>query len=370
MEVSVILPSRNEEGAIIFCIKKIKNVLKKNEINGEIIVSDSSSDMTYDLIKNLDVVIVKHNKEGYGNAYLEAFPHIRGKNVIMMDADGTYDYAEIPKFLENLKHYDLVIGNRFSNPMPRNSMPFLNKYIGNPILTLILKLLYKINIKDAHSGFRAIGYDNLKKLNLAGHGMEFATEMLIEAKRNKLRITHIPINYNPRIGKSKLRPFRDGWRHLRLMLIYAPNYLFLIPGMLLFITGIFSMMFLYFGQIRFGSLILDIHPMILTSLLSFLGYQILFLGVFAKTYRSVHLGQSDKLVDIIVRSLTIEKASTIGLLVLCIGFLVNLSILIKWLKTGFGPLDIKTAILGFTLIVLGVQTIFSSFLLSILSIKK
>src|SRR3989344_9706793 len=195
MDVSIILPCRNEEQAIVYCIKKIKSVLKENNIKGEVIVSDSSTDNTYDLIKGMDVKIIRHNKIGYGNAYLEAFKYAQGKNIVLVDADDTYDYAEMPKFLENLKYYDLVIGNRFSAPLPRNSMPFLNRYIGNPFLTLILKLFYKVDVKDAHSGFRAISHDNLKKLNLVGHGMEFATEMLIEAKRKNLRINYVPINY-------------------------------------------------------------------------------------------------------------------------------------------------------------------------------
>ena len=371
MEVSIILPCRNEEQAIVYCIRKIKSVLKENNIKGEVIVSDSSTDNTYDLIKDLDVKIIRHNKIGYGNAYLEAFKYAQGKNIILVDADDTYDYAEIPKFLENLKHYDLVIGNRFSAPLPRNSMPFLNRYIGNPFLTLILKLFYKVNIIDAHSGFRAISKKNLEKLNLVSQGMELATEMLIEAKKHHLKVKEIPINYQPRKGESKLRPLSDGWRHLRLMLLHAPNYLFLIPGILFFIVGIFFMIIFSLGPVSIAGLPLDIHPMILASLLSILGYQILFLGVFAKTYASIHLNQSDWLVDLISKSLTIEKASTMGLLIFGIGFLINLLILIKWIKTGFGPLqNLRLSVFGFTMIVLGVQTIFSSFLLSILSIKK
>ncbi len=371
MDISIILPCRNEEQAIVYCIKKIKSVLKENKISGEIIVSDSSTDNTYDLIKELDVNIIRHGKIGYGNAYLEALDHVKGKNVIMVDADDTYDYTEIPKFLENLKHHDLIIGNRFSNPLPRNTMPFLNKYIGNPLLSSILRLFYKINIADAHSGFRAISYKNLKKLSLISQGMEFATEMLIEAKKHHLKIKEIPINYGARKGKSKLRPISDGWRHLRLMLIHAPNYLFLIPGILLFLVGLFFLILFSFGPISIGGFPLDIHPMMLAGLLSILGYQIILLGIFAKTYASVHLQQRDWLVDLLVKSFTIEKASTIGLLIFGVGFLINLLVVIKWIKTGFGPLlNLRSTILGSIIIVLGIQTIFSSFLLSILGIKS
>lgn len=371
MDVSVILPCRNEEQAIVYCIKKILTILKENNIKGEIIVSDSSTDNTYDLIKNLPIKVIRHNKMGYGNAYLEVFPYIKGKNIILVDADDTYDYSEIPKFLNMLKFYDLILGNRFANQLPRNTMPLLNQHIGNPLLSFIIRLFYKLDIVDAHSGFRAISYENLKKLNLVSQGMEFATEMLIEAKNNNLKIKEIPIVYKQRLGKSKLRPLTDGWRHLRLMLLHAPNYLFLIPGMSFFITGIFFITLFSFGPVKIGGFPLDIHPMMLASLLSLLGYQILLLGIFAKTYASVHLQKSDWLIDLISRNLTIEKASTIGLLIFSIGFLINLFIVIKWVKTGFGPLsNLRSAILASTIIVLGIQTIFSSFLLSILSIKK
>lgn len=371
MDVSVILPCRNEEQAIVYCIKKILSVLNENKIKGEIIVSDSSTDNTYDLIKDLPIKIIRHNKIGYGNAYLEAFKHLKGKNIIMVDADDTYNYNEIPKFLSMLKYHDLILGNRFANPLPRNTMPFLHKYFGNPLLSFLIRLLYKVDVDDAHSGFRAISYENLKKLNLVSQGMEFATEMLIEAKKHNLRIKEIPIEYRMRKGKSKLRPLSDGWRHLRLMLLHAPNYLFLIPGIFFFVFGIFFMILFSFGPINIAGFPLDIHPMMLASLFSILGYQILILGIFAKTYASVHLQKPDWLVDIISKSLTIEKASTIGLLIFGIGFLINLLVVIKWIKTGFGPLsDIRSTLLASTIIVLGIQTIFSSFLLSILSIKK
>ena len=211
MEVSIILPCRNEEQAIVYCIKKIQSVLRENKINGEIIVSDSSIDNTYDLIKNMDIKVIRHNKIGYGNAYIEAFKYVKGSNIIMVDAEDTYNYNEIPKLLNILKHYDLVIGNRFANPLPRNTMPFLHKYIGNPLLSFLIRLLYKVDVADAHSGFRAISYENLKKLNLVSQGMEFATEMLIEAKKHNLRIKEIPVEYKIMKRKSKLRPLSDGW---------------------------------------------------------------------------------------------------------------------------------------------------------------
>ena len=174
-EISIILPCRNEEQAIEFCLKQIKEVIKKNKLNAEIIVSDSSTDNSPIIAKKNKVMLIKHNKEGYGNAYLEAFPYAKGKYIFMADCDGTYDFNETPKFIEELKQgNNLVIGNRFAGTMEKDSMPFLNKYIGNPVLSGILRLFFFTKIKDSHSGMRAITKQALNKLNLKTAGMEFA----------------------------------------------------------------------------------------------------------------------------------------------------------------------------------------------------
>jgi glycosyltransferase involved in cell wall biosynthesis len=196
MDVSIILPSRNEERTILSCINKIKSIFQEHNINGEIIVSDSSDDNTYNLIKNFGIKIVRHDKKGYGNAYHEAFKHVNGKNVILIDADNTYDFNEIPMFLNLLKDYDMIIGNRFKGNMAAGSMSLLNK-LGNSVLTLIFNLLYRVNVSDAHCGFRAINCEKLKELNLVSQGMEFASEMLIQAKRHKLKIKEIPASCGP-----------------------------------------------------------------------------------------------------------------------------------------------------------------------------
>jgi len=372
-EISIILPCRNEEKAIGFCINNAKNALKKYGINGEIIVSDSSVDNSPVIAKKLGAKVIKHDKKGYGIAYLEGFKAVNGKYVFMADADATYDFNEIPKFLGFLKQgYDFVIGDRFGTKIAKKSMPFLHRYIGNPILSGILRLFFKTKVKDAHCGMRAITKKALDKLELKTTGMEFASEMIIKVAKNKLKIKDIPIKYYDRIGESKLNTFSDGWRHLRFMLMYAPNYLFMIPGLLFLLLGISIMVIFLIGPVNIGGLTLYTHPMIVGSFLAVLGYQIINLGVYAKTY-SVSTGfeKKDKLVDILAKFLTFESGMIFGFLLFLISFIFGLVVLLDWISKGF-PSMLKTNDMIFilTLAILGVQTMFSAFFLSILLVGK
>lgn len=218
-KVSVILPCLNEEKGVGICIGKIKEVFDDNDIEGEIIVVDNGCiDKTSDIAKKLNVNVVYENKKGYGRAYLRGFKEAKGEIIIMGDADNSYDFYEIPRFLKELKssHADFVIGNR--KILKDHSSPFLHKYIGRPFFSLLLKFLFNIKISDSHCGFGAIKKNSLERLNLRSNGMEFASEILIKSKKNKLKIKEIPIVYYKRIGKSKLRTFRDGFRHLSLIL--------------------------------------------------------------------------------------------------------------------------------------------------------
>jgi len=372
-EISIILPCRNEEQAIEFCLKQIKEVIKKNKLNAEIIVSDYSTDNSPIIAKKNKVMLIKHNKEGYGNAYLEAFPYAKGKYIFMADCDGTYDFNETPKFIEELKQgNNLVIGNRFAGTMEKDSMPFLNKYIGNPVLSGILRLFFFTKIKDSHSGMRAITKQALNKLNLKTAGMEFASEMIIKAIRNNLKIKELSINYYKRKGDSKLNPFSDAWKHLRFMLLYSPLFLFFIPGIILFLIGLVSMVLLYLSKINLFGIQLFYHPMFLSTSLIIIGYQLIIFSVFAKSYSINHLGENESdLMKKLYRLVTIEKASIAGLIITIFGITIYLTIFTKWIESGLPALDeIKNSIIALTLIVLGVQTIFSSFMLSILSIKE
>jgi len=221
-EISIILPCRNEEQALPFCLEQIKKVITKNNLSAEIIVSDSSTDKSPEIAIKENVVLLKHNKEGYGIAYLEAFKIAEGKYIFMADADASYDFNEIPNFIKQLDSgYDMVIGNRFAGKMHNKSMTFSRKYIGNPVLSFMLRLFFKTNIKDSQCGMRAIKREQMEKLNLQATGMEFASEMIIKALKNNLKIKELPIDYYPRKGESKLKPFRDAGRHIKFMFLYS-----------------------------------------------------------------------------------------------------------------------------------------------------
>lgn len=372
-EISIILPCQNEEQALGFCLQQIKKVIKNKKLSAEIIVSDSSSDKSPEIAKSYNnVVLVKHDKDGYGTAYLEAFRAAKGNYIFMADADGTYDFNEIPNFIKNLRDgHDLVLGNRFSGKIEEGAMPALNRYLGNPALSFILRLFFFTKIKDSHTGMRAIKKEALEKINLRAGGMEFASEMIVKAIKNGLKIKELPINYYKRKGSSKLKPFSDAWKHMRFMLLYSPLFLFFVPGSFFFLTGGISMVWLYFGAPNFLGLKLYYHPMFFSSALIIIGYQLIIFSAFAKSYAINHLGEKSAFMQKIYSLITIERASIFGASILIFGALVYTIIFAKWISSGFSSLnEIKNSIVGLTLVIFGVQTIFSSFMLSILSIKE
>jgi len=371
-EISIILPCRNEEKALPFCLKEIQKTIKDNNLSAEIIVSDSSDDKSPQIAKDYGVVLVKHDKEGYGIAYLEAFKIAKGKYIFMADADASYDFKEAPRFVEQLRSgFDMVIGNRFKGKMYDGAMTFSHRYIGNPILSFILRLFFKTKIRDSQCGIRAITKESLEKLNLQTTGMEFASEMIIKALRCKLKIKELPVDYRPRIGKSKMQSFRDAWKHIRFMLLYSPLFLFFIPGLIVFLLGIFSLFFLYFYSPIILGVKLYYHPMFLSSLLTIVGYQLITFSGFAKIYSITHLKEQNKVLENLFKHITIEKACILGAVLLILGFAIYFNMTARWIKSGFSSLDeIKNSIIALTLLTIGTQTIFSSFMFSILGIKE
>ena len=370
VEVSVIIPTLNEAGTIGTCIKKVKTVFRQYKIDGEIIVADNSSDDTPKIAKSLGAKVVVPDRKGYGYAYLYGFKHAKGKYIVMGDGDNTYDFLEMPRLLEPLMkdEADLVIGSRFRGEIKKGAMPWLHRYIGNPILTGFLNLFFKARISDAHCGFRAIKKDALEKMRLRSHGMEFASEMVIEALRRKLRIKEVPVTYYRReSGASKLSSFSDGWRHLKFMLIYAPTYLYLFPALILCLLGASTMLISFF-RVYIGYTP-GFHSMIAGSLLVIAGYQVMFLGLFAKIY-GVHadLFDADRFTKFILKHISLEKGATIGAAIFMVGFTYSVYLVARWMGSGFAILPLKEEdIIAFTLLVLGLETIFNSFFLSMLS---
>jgi len=241
VEVSVVIPTLNEADTIGICISKIREVFKQHGIDGEIIVADNSDDETPRIARSLGAKVVTPDKMGYGYAYLYGFKHARGKYIVLGDGDDTYDFLEMPRLLEPLMkgEADLVIGSRFKGRIEKGAMPWLHRWVGNPVLTGLLNLFFNAGVSDAHCGFRAIKREALEKMRLNAHGMEFASEMIIEAVRLGLRIVEVPVSYRARRGgRSKLSSFSDGWRHLKFMLLHAPKWLFIYPGSLLLVAGV------------------------------------------------------------------------------------------------------------------------------------
>ena len=370
LEISIILPCQNEEQALSFCLSQIKETIKKNNLSAEIIVSDSSTDKSPEIAKRENVILLKHDKDGYGMAYLEAFKIAKGKYIFMADADGTYDFREIPNFINQLREgYDFVLGNRFAGKIEKGAMPLRNKYLGNPVLSGILRIFFNTQIKDSHCGMRAITRKALQKLNLQTTGMEFASETIIKALKNNLKIKEVPINYYKRKGLSKLRPFSDAWKHLRFMLLYSPLFLFFIPGLILFLIGFILMVWFLFSNPGAIEVKLFSRLMFLSALSIIIGYQLIVFSVFAKTYSVVHLKEQAPIMEKLYKYITIEKASAVGAIIALLGIVVFF--LIEQPNSEFNQLrEIKNSITALTMIAIGAQTIFSSFMLSILGIKE
>jgi len=379
-KISIIIPCLNEEKAIGICLDNILSVVKKHNLNYEIIVVDNGSDDdSVKIVKgysdtNSNIKLFHENRKGYGSAYLKGLNESSGDFILMADGDNTYDFNEIPLFIEELEkeNVDFVVGNRFikDNSLHKN-MPFLNRWVGNPVLSLIAKVFFNIKINDFHCGIRAIKRSALSKLKLKTTGMEFASEMIVEASKRNLNIVEIPVNYKERIGESKLNPFVDGWRHLRFLFLYSPLYLFFIPGVFLFLIGALLMMLIYFFSIPFFNIDFYLHPMFVFSLMVIVGYQVIFFGIFSKIYSITHLEDENEKIEKLFKYITIERAGSFAILIIILGLIIFGSVLYGWISNDFSELnEIKNSIVALTLIVLGIQTFFSSFMLSILSIKN
>ena len=375
-EISIVLPCRNEEKAIRRVLEECLKVVRENNYSAEVIVSDSSSDKSPEIVKemmqtNKAIRLVEHGLFGYGNAYLEGFKVARGKFIVMLDADGSYDPLCIPKFVRKLREgNDLVMGNRFNEGMKKGAMPKSHKLIGNPVLSAILRLFFGSKVKDAHCGMRGIKKDVLEGLRLKAKGMEFASEMIVKAEDSNLRIAQFDIPYHKRIGESKLRTFQDGWRHLRFLLLFSPLFLFFIPGLLLLFFGLVSGTVFYFS-LDFLGRTFDFHPMFVSSLLVVLGYQLVAFSVFSRTYAFTHFGFGGGWLSKVYEKVSLESFILIGFLFIFFGALVFSLILLDWVLEGFGALNqVKNSIVASTCIMLGFQTIFSGFMLSVLGIKE
>ncbi|WP_458208917.1 glycosyltransferase family 2 protein [Haladaptatus sp. NG-SE-30] len=364
--LSVIMPTLNEEGGIRKCIEMVKRGISKIGVTTEIIISDSSSDRTPEIAREMGAIVVEPDKPGYGYAYQYAFKHARGEYIAIGDADTTYDFEDLPRLMDKVidGEAEMVMGSRLGGEIKPGAMPKLHQYIGNPLLTKFLNVFYGAGVSDAHSGFRVIDREALDKLDLKTSGMEFASEMIMEAGARDMTIEEVPITYHEREGDATLDSFSDGWRHVKFMLVNAPGYLFSVPAMVLSGIGLLVMALAYFG-ISIGGVHVGLHSMIAGSLLAIGGYQVGSLGVFATVAGNPIKQSQQPVMGWLLKRLQLEHAATLGLLMFAGGATYAGYLLVQWVTSGFVELPLlMDDIVAFTAIILGVQTVFSSFFMS------
>jgi glycosyltransferase involved in cell wall biosynthesis len=369
--VSIVIPCLNEAENIAQCVRLARAVLAENGISGEVIVVDNGSDDdSAELAEAAGAMTVQEPRRGYGSAYLAGFDAAQGDYIVMVDADLTYDFREIPRFVKELDDgAQFVIGNRMNGIDP-GAMPWMNRYIGNPLLSGFLNLIYHTHVGDAHCGMRALRRDVLPVLDMHSTGMEFASEMVIRASKAKLDIREFPIALHPRGGTSKLSPFRDAWRHVRLMLVYSPNFLFVLPGALMALVGALIMITVFAHVSLFGHSFF-IHTLVAGSMLVVVGTQVVGLGLCGRAYGVYHLGERDRFLEGMQGRFRLEHGLLLGGALTLAGLAMGGVIVGRWVARGLGGLsEERLAVLAATAIITGVQVVFTSFLLSILSLRR
>jgi glycosyltransferase involved in cell wall biosynthesis len=367
----VVIPCLNEEASIHRCVTEARKALEGQSWEGEVIVADNGSDdRSAELASQAGATVIHESRRGYGSAYRAGFAAAQGDYIVMADADLTYDFGDIPRFVSKLDEgADLVMGDRMKGIQP-GAMPWLHRYIGNPMLTGILNLFFRTGVRDAHCGMRAVRRAALPQLDLRTTGMEFASEMVIRAGKERLAIEEIPIHYHPREGESKLSSLRDGWRHLRFLLVHSPNWLFIVPGAVMAVLGALVAVTVLFEVPVFGRE-WDLHSMVAGALLMIVGTQVLALGLCAHAYGTYFMGEQDPWFDRMRARFKLEHGLLLGAIVAGAGVLVAALIVGIWIDRGFGALsEERLAVLAAALIIVGIQIFFSSFLISIIGLRR
>jgi len=364
--LSVVMPTLNEEGGVAECIDRITRALEELQVYGEVVVSDSSTDRTPEIAAEHGARVVTPDRPGYGYAYRYAFRQVRGEYVAIGDADTTYDFAELPGLyrLVSSGEADMAMGSRLEGEIKPGAMPRLHQYVGNPLLTAFLNVFYGAGVSDAHSGFRVLPRETLEGLNLRTDGMEFASEMVMEAAARDLEIAELPITYHEREGEATLESFRDGWRHVRFMLVNAPGYLFSVPGVLFAAVGAALVGLSLADADPFGAT-LGIRSVIAGCLGVLVGSQVFGFGVFADVAGDPIRRPGDPVTRAVVERVGLEHGMLAGLLLSGAGVAYLIALTVRWASSGFGSLPSPALdVVAMAATVLGLQVVFSSFFLS------
>jgi glycosyltransferase involved in cell wall biosynthesis len=378
-ELSILMPCLNEAETLEICIKKAQKSLEKLNVNGEVIIADNgSTDGSPEIAASLGARVIHVAEKGYGSALLGGIKAARGKYIIMGDADDSYDFTNLGPFLEKLRAgYDLVMGNRFKGGIAPKAMPPLHKYLGNPVLTGIGRLFFRSPCGDFHCGLRGFSKAAIQRLDLRTTGMEFASETVVKASLHGLRITEVPttLSVDGRNRPPHLRSWRDGWRHLRFLLLYSPRWLFLYPGLLLMIVGAVVSGWLLVGPRVVDGITLDVHTFLYAAIAIVIGYQTVIFAIFTKVFAiTERLLPEDPRLKTLFRYIKLETGILAGILLLAAGIGLSVYALSFWSSRSFGPLDpsqtLRLVIPAVTLIALGLQTVLSSFFLSILGLER
>jgi glycosyltransferase involved in cell wall biosynthesis len=379
LELSIVMPCLNEAETLAICIKKAKSFLQNKNVRGEIIIADNgSTDGSQEIALAHGARVVTVTDKGYGNALKGGIQSARGRYIIMGDADDSYDFSDLSEFLLKLREgYDLVMGNRFKGGIKPGAMPPLHRYLGNPVLTGIGRLFFGSSAGDFHCGLRGFNKEAIERIDLQTTGMEFASEMVVKATLHKLRITEVPSTLSPD-GRSRpphLRSWRDGWRHLRFLLIYSPRWLFLIPGLISILIGTVILLSLIGGPITINNTTFDIHTMLYASLLVNLGLETIFFAIFSKLFTvNANIVPKDNRYELLIRNFNLERGIILGGVLLILGLIGSVYAVIAWGEQSYGPIlpssMMRITIPSMTLIIVGIQIVFASFFITILNHKR
>jgi glycosyltransferase involved in cell wall biosynthesis len=378
VELSIVMPCLNEAETLAVCIDKAQGYLERSGVVGEVIIADNgSTDGSQDIARAHGARVVDVPAKGYGSALMGGIEAARGEYVIMGDADDSYDFSKLQPFVERLRAGDeLVMGNRFKGGIAEGAMPPLHKYLGNPVLSWIGRVLFRSPIGDFHCGLRGFNRRSILNLHLQTTGMEFASEVVVKSTLGGLRVSEVPTTLD-KDGRSRpphLRSWRDGWRHLRFLLIFSPRWLFLIPGAVAFFLGLLGTLFISFGPIILGDIGFDVSSQVYLAALTVVGYQSVLFAILTKIYAQ-HEGfriPRSRNFDRLERRISLESGALVGLALFFVGLAIGIWQLSTWAGEGFGSLDpsgtVRTAVLAALLMMLGAQTIMAGLFLGVLNV--